>query len=259
MKEIPVTLFLATGIVVGQVYTPPKPGQGNSGTPTDTTTVVRSNEKESKSPFGEEIPMLDPGSETITVGGITIPLGDNRIMRARFEKYLAQPEEDSDAAREYRATIDQILSEVSPYRKGGPNLKEGWRLLPRAATFPADSRICLSLAEAVYTAMLARQDNKNLHKINAALEEEKQKKIRDGDWKTRHDRDDKIGNTNATGQGSSDKNKQNKQATQTGRGANSLEYAEILRCLAEVEVMKKKNIAQSEVQVLQTKILKIVR
>ena len=56
----------------------------------------------------------------------------------------------------------------------------------------------MTLAEAVYVAMLAKRDNRNLQKLNTALEEEKQKRIRDGDWKTRHDRDQKTGEVQCT-------------------------------------------------------------
>lgn len=242
-----------SGLAPAQVYTPPAPAKSN-GVPTDTSTTVNRQQPESKSPFGEEIPLLNPGDETITVAGITIPLGDNRALRARFEKYLSQPAEDSNAAIEYRKNIDQILADLSPYNKGGPDIKAAYQTLPAASAFPADARICMTLAEAVYVAMLAKKDNKNLHKLNAALEDEKQKRIRDGDWKTRHDRDQQTGTTESTGQGADQKNQKKKEATTTGRGAQSLEYAEILRRIAEVEGLKKKNLAQSEVQVLRTKI-----
>jgi hypothetical protein len=253
---IRIALLLAlSGVAPGQVYTPPSPGKKPNTTPTDTSTTVNRPQPATKSPFGEEIPLLNPGDETITVAGITIPLGDNRIMRSRFEKYLSQPEENSEDARIYRSNIDRILADLSPYRKGGPDIKTAYQTLPAASAFPADARICMTLAEAVYVAMLAKRDNRNLHKLNTALEEEKQKRIRDGDWKTRHDRDQKTGNVKSTSEGGGEqKNQKNTEATSTGRGAQSLEYAEILRRIVEVEALKKKNIAQSEVQELRSKI-----
>ena len=59
--------------------------------------------------------MLDPSAETITVGGVSIPLGDNRLLKARFEKYLSQPPESDELTLEYRKTIAQILATVSPF------------------------------------------------------------------------------------------------------------------------------------------------
>ena len=248
-------LLVLTGVAQGQVYTPPAPETNPNRTPTDTATTVNRQQPDTQSPFGEEIPLLNPGDETITVAGITIPLGDNRIMRSRFEKYLSQPEENSEDAQTYRGNIDRILDDLSPYRKGGPDIKTAYQTLPAASAFPADARICMTLAEAVYVAMLAKRDNRNLQKLNTALEEEKQKRIRDGDWKTRHDRDQKTGEVQSTnGDGGKGKKKQTTEATSTGRGAQSLEYAEILRRIGEVEAMKKKNLAQSEVQELRSKI-----
>ncbi|MBB08851.1 MAG: hypothetical protein CMN03_11430 [Roseibacillus sp.] len=254
---IRIALLLATsGVATGQVYTPPAPDKKPTGntTPTDTSTTVNRQQPDTKSPFGEEIPLFNPGDETITIAGITIPLGDNRIIRSRFEKYLNQPEEKSEDARIYRSNIDQILADLSPYRKGGPDIKAAYQTLPAASAFPADARICMTLAEAVYVAMLAKRDNRNLHKINSALEAEKKKRIRDGDWKTRHDRDQKTGEVKSTnGEGQGEK-KQTTEATSTGRGAQSLEYAEILRRIGEVEALKKKNIVQAEVQELRSKV-----
>ena len=253
---IRIALLLALGgVAQGQVYTPPAPETNPNRTPTDTATTVNRQQSDTQSPFGEEIPLLNPGDETITVAGITIPLGDNRIMRSRFEKYLSQPEENSEDAQTYRGNIDRILGDLSPYRKGGPDIKTAYQTLPAASAFPADARICMTLAEAVYVAMLAKRDNRNLQKLNMALEEEKQKRIRDGDWKTRHDRDQKTGEIKSTNGGDGNKKgKQTTEATSTGRGAQSLEYAEILRRIGEVEAMKKKNLAQSEVQELRSKI-----
>ena len=94
-------------------------------------------------------------------------------------------------------------------------------------------------------------------KINKALEEEKQQRIRDGDWKLRHDRDQKTGNSSSAAQSSGtneSENRQNSEASSTGRGAQSLQYAEIMRRIAEVETIKKKNIAQSEMQELRSKV-----
>jgi tetratricopeptide (TPR) repeat protein len=250
MKTLSLALSLAAISTAGaQVYTPPSPQQGNSRPPTDTTTTVPSNQGSTKSPFGEEIPMLDPAAETVTVGGVTIPLGDNRIIKARFEKYLSQPEENSEASKVYRETIRDILAAVSPYREGGPDLKDGWSLLPRASTYPGDANICSSLAEAVYVAMLAKRDVNGLKRLNQGLEKEKHQTIRDGDWKTRHDRGDTVGETKKDG-----KTTTTTKAAQIGHGEKSLEYAEYLRRIAEIEILKKANIARTEVQVLQTKV-----
>lgn len=252
MKSLPLAALLAaTTVAHAQVYTPPSPSNPNQGgTPTDTVTP-RSEDKKSKTPFGQEIPMLDPASETITVGGVTIPMGDNRIIKARFEKYLSQPPEDSEAAEIYRETIDDILAAVSPYREKGPSLKDGWKLLPRASAYPGDARICGSLAEAVYVALLAKRDVNGLSNLNLELEKEKKRTISDGDWKTRHDRSSKVNEKSQIGKGTG---AATKEVAAIGYAENSLEYTEFLRRIAEIEILKKANILKTEAQVLQTKI-----
>jgi len=248
------TLLLLTGIASAQVYTPPAPVAPKAA---PDTTIERPKEEKSKSPYGEEIPMLDPSAETITIGGVTMPLGDNRILKARFEKYLSQPPEDTTAAAEYRANIKEILDTISPLRSGGPNLVQSFKILPRAGTYPGDANICGSLAEAIYVAMLAKKDVNGLKLLNDSIEQEKQRIMKEGDWAARHDTDKTLGDT--TPQGGGGKGKpgqpapQNKPAENPGAGTQSLQYANTLRRIAEIEALKKANIARTEVQTVQTK------
>ena len=139
--------------------------------------------------------MLDPSAETITVGGVAIPLGDNRILKARFEKYLSQPPESDEEAELYRETIAKILATVSPFRTGGPDLYKAFKLLPSASTYPGDANLCGSLAESIYMAMLAKQDVNGLRKLNKTIEDEKSQIIAEGDWKARHERDNNLNDT----------------------------------------------------------------
>ncbi len=201
--------------------------------------------------------MLDPSAETITVGGVAIPLGDNRLLKARFEKYLSQPPEDGEAAAEYRATIGEILDTVSPFRSEGPDLYAAFRLLPRASTYPGDANLCKSLAESIYMATLAKRDVNGLQRLNKSIEDEKKKIIAEADWRARHERAQTLGESRpANGEG------EPQQATTpvpglggggAGQGTNSLRYAENLRRIAEIEVLKKANIARTEAQTIQTK------
>ncbi len=260
------------GSLWAQVYTPPTPSSkvtpGGSADGGDVTIQRDAKPDTGASPWGQEIPLLDMSAETVTVGGVTIPLGDNRVLRARFEKYLNQPEEDSEAARDYRDTVRKVLAEMSPYNKGGPDPYSSWRLLPRAATYPGDAGICGSLAEAIYVSMLARRDVDGLKRLNAGIEREKQDLIRKGDWNTRHDKAPEIDSSTAAGggggggggAGTNAGRRRNNQNTGpagliggTGYGSNSLDYAEIVRRIAEIEILKKVNIAKTEAQILQAK------
>jgi hypothetical protein len=249
-------LLVAAATAHAQVYTPPQAPAQPAAPPQDSAPAAPAKQP-APGLLGQEIPLLDPSAETITVGGVAIPLGDNRLMKARFEKYLSQAPEDSDAASTYRATIAEILGTISPLRKGGPDMFSAFKLLPTASSYPGDANLCGSLAEAIYMAMLAKQDVNGLNRLNATLEAEKKAIVRDGDWKARHESE--ASKLNATAQPSAGRGRgggggrpqQPQQAV--GAGVNSLQYADILRRIAEIEALKKTNIARTEAQTLKTK------
>ncbi len=217
--------------------------------------------------------MLDPSAETITVGGVAIPLGDNRLLKARFEKYLNQPPETDEDAAEYRKTIEEILATISPFKAGGPDLKGAFKLLPRASTYPGDANLCMSLAESIYMALLAKKDVSELSDLNTSIEEEKQAIIREADWAARTERNGTLGDTrgvggdgggnnnannggennNQGGGGGGRTTSANESATNPGTGANSLKYNETLRRINEIEILKKQNIIRTEAQTIRTK------
>lgn len=255
------------GTLAAQVYTPPPSNKVTPGASNDVTIERQKKPDTGPSPWGQEIPLLDMSAETVTVGGVTIPLGDNRVLRARFEKYLNQPEEDSEAARDYRNTIKEVLAEMSPYNDGGPDPYKSFRLLPRASVYPGDAGICGSLAEAIYVSMLARRDVDGLKRINKEIEDEKQRLIRKGDWKARHDDPPSVdvatptsgstGNRSSGGRGGSNNRGRTTGpagiASGSGYGTDSLDYMEVVRRMAEIEVLKKTNIVKTEAQILQSK------
>ncbi|MEI6655587.1 MAG: hypothetical protein WCP45_12530 [Verrucomicrobiota bacterium] len=253
MKTPIFLLLLVSGMACGQVYTPPA-GQpaAQPGAPTDTVTTPK--QKPAAGPLGQEIPMLDPSAETITVGGVTIPLGDNRLLKARFEKYLSQPPESDEATLEYRKTIATILATVSPFHKPAPNLYDAFSLLPRAATYPGDANICMTLAEAVYMAMLSKQDIAGLKKLNESIEVEKKAIVAESDWAARHEKAPGVA-AQAAPAGKNGKPAQGGGAAGAtpGAGMQSLKYADALRRITEIEVLKKANLVRTEAQTIKTK------
>lgn len=259
MRTLTTLLCLAASMpLFSQVYTPPtQPTQAPAQQPpTDTGPAQQSNNP--SSPFGQEIPMLDPSAETITVGGVTIPLGDNRLLKARFEKYLNQPPESDAEAKIYRQTVAQILDAVSPLRAKAPNLKEAFLLLPRASSYPGDANLCSSLAEAVYMALLAKTDNKQLTDLNASIEKEKIAIIKEADWAARNEKDSTLGQSRPAGQagqggGQGGQGGGGRPTQSAGTGANSLKYQDTLRRIAEIEALKKQNIIKTEAQTIRTK------
>jgi hypothetical protein len=252
MKTLISSIILVTTLhTLAQVYTPPATPQPDpNAIPTDSRPTPA--KEPPSSVLGQEIPLLDPSAETITVGGVAIPIGDNRFLKARFEKYLNQAPENDDLAREYRANIDNILAAISPFRSGGPNLQEAFKMLPIASTYPGDANLCGVLAEAVYMALLSKTDVTQLNALNKTIEEEKQQLIQKNDWVARTEKDPTLGDSAAPGQGGNGKGN-NRPATNPGRGVASLKYAEGLRRIAEIELLKKANIARTEAQTLRTK------
>ena len=243
--------LLLAGLAQAQVYTPP-PTQNASrqGAPPQDTAAAPARQS-SPGPLGQEIPMLDPSAETISVGGVAIPLGDNRLLKARFEKYLSQPPETDEDAAEYRKNVAEILATISPFRSGGPNLKGAFQLLPRASAYPGDANLCMSLAESIYMALLAKNDVSSLNDLNKSMEQEKKAIARKADWDARHDHDKRLvqgtsASTEAKGGTGTDR-------AGPGAGINSLKYADTLRRIAEIEIMKKENRIRTEAQTIQTK------
>jgi len=233
----------------GQVYTPPPAGKPTpAATPTDSAPPAQK-QQPAAGPLGQEIPLLDPSAETITVGGVAIPLGDNRLLKARFEKYLSQPAESDEAAAIYRKTIANILATISPFKSGGPDLYAAFKQLPGASAYPGDANLCGSLAESIYMAMLAKQDVNGLKKLNLSIEDEKKAIIAEGDWKARHERD--LAMKESTDP--KEKGKGGQAAQNPGSGVNSLKYADTLRRITEIEVLKKTNIARTEAGTIRTK------
>ena len=251
MKTQTLGFFLGAALpALAQVYTPPANPGGSSPSALPVDNSPPPKQQPGVSPLGQEIPMLDPSAETITVGGVAIPLGDNRLLKARFEKYLNQPPEDDDEAREYRATIDEILATISPFHSGGPDLKGAFKLLPSASTYPGDANLCMSLAESIYMALLAKKDIGSLSGINKIIEDEKKKIIAQADWDARTARDAKLGESRAASEGSEG----NQPAIEKpGVGVSSLNYAEKMRRIVEIEALKKQNIVRTEAQTIRTK------
>ncbi len=238
----------------GQVYTAPPAGEPapQAATPTDSGPSAPKSQP-AASPLGNEIPLLDPAAETITVGGVAIPLGDNRLLKARFEKYLSQPPENSEAAANYRETIDEILNTISPLRGKPPDLYAAFKLLPSASAYPGDANLCGTLAESIYMAMLSKQDVNGLKKLNASIEQEKSAIIAEGDWAARHEEGKALRGTQAAQPAGKDGKPTTAPGQAPGAGTNSLRYANTLRRIAEIEVLKKANIVRTEAQTLQTK------
>ncbi|MEM7146387.1 MAG: hypothetical protein AAF591_14725 [Verrucomicrobiota bacterium] len=181
LLAIPLT---TTAQVLTTPSTPSQPAQNGNNAPKKDTSVL-----------GTDIPFFDAGSETFSFDGRTWNVLDNRIFSARFEKYLAAPAQTSEADTEYRETLDQILTYLSPKNPGGPSLQHAVDLLPQAASYYADARLCDSLLNAIYGTYLSQNKVQELNRINTQLDSESGRVRRNYDLqKTNTDRTDRAVN-----------------------------------------------------------------
>jgi hypothetical protein len=261
---LPFALLATLSIAPGQVLHPdarnrvtnPEPAPSNG----DTVIQRQPENKPAASPMGNELPFMDPSAETVSWNGHSWAVTDNRLLAARFERYLNEPEDSSEDALDYRETIDAILELVSPHHPGGPDFPAALRLLPRASSFPGDAKLCDSLTQAIYAAVLAKKDVSSTRALSEAMEDEKKRLISKSDWKAAHESDPSLNETKQTGGGGGGGNGgkqpgQSKQPAQNpGRGTVSLEYVDSVRRIAEIEIMKKANTAKTEIQITQAKI-----
>jgi tetratricopeptide (TPR) repeat protein len=118
--------------------------------------------------LGSDLPFIDPATETMAWDGQLWNIGDNRLMRARFEKYLTTPPALTEEDLAYRAVIDAILHELAPTNQQR-SLPNAVALLPEAAQYPIDARLCDSLANAIWGVWLSQRNQSQLAAANEGL------------------------------------------------------------------------------------------
>lgn len=112
--------------------------------------------------FDTDSDAFNPEEGTLTWKGHSYQLGQMRVFRARFERYLAQPESVDDEV--YRGLIDEIFSLLSTRQgeAGAENLKQAWTLLYRADGYQADANASLAVANQVFNAWRIRDEREAL-------------------------------------------------------------------------------------------------
>ncbi len=142
------------------------------GTPPGSPPASRSGAAPAAPPkpvFGQELPMLNPGSEVASWNGQNWNVADQRLFRARFEKYLAAPAATSAADQAYRDLLLKAMKALSPGQPGGPSVAQAVALTGQAADYPIDARLCDSLNQAVYSVVLYKKNAKLLGEMNKSL------------------------------------------------------------------------------------------
>ena len=229
-----------------QVLTEKPPSNNNNTTQNNSTTVINQEPKRSDKPFlGTDVPIFNPGTEVFSWDGQNWNINNNRLMRARFEKYLNTPADNSEDDKEYRNVLKKILDSLSPHKRGNNHLQDAVSLLPRASNYRIDSNLCDSLSQAILGVYYGQKNAVALAEQNAALNKERKLLNWNVEVATSESLIDEARRRNAKSENSNKQQNQGKAVSNTGRVAGYIQR------LAEIEALRianKTKIGISEVQ-----------
>ncbi|MGC6435590.1 MAG: hypothetical protein ACON5I_04445 [Verrucomicrobiales bacterium] len=223
-----------------------KPPSNNQTTQNNSTTVINQEPKRSDKPFlGTDVPIFNPGTEVFSWDGQNWNINNNRLMRARFEKYLNTPADNSEDDKEYRNVLKKILDSLSPHKRGNNHLQDAVSLLPRASNYRIDSNLCDSLSQAILGVYYGQKNAVALAEQNAALNKERKLLNWNVEVATSESLIDEARRRNGKSEDSNKQQNQGKAVSNTGRVAGYIQR------LAEIEALRianKTKIGISEVQ-----------
>jgi hypothetical protein len=153
--------------------------------------------------LGRDIPVLNPGSDTVIWDGKAWNVQDNRLFRARFEKYLNAPEETAREDLDYNELLETISALLAPgqaqlshdKQRDKRNLDVAFELLAKASRFQRDAKLCDSIAMAVYNVWNSRKETAQLERHNKLLEEQRRIHEWNLEFAARGDRLSSTGNS----------------------------------------------------------------
>ena len=123
--------------------------------------------------IGRDVPAFDPGSEVMSYDGKLWNINNNRLFRARFEKYLNAPAATDKADVAYRETIDRILDLLAPGHATKQNINAAFLLLKKASEYKDDANLCRTMSDAIFAAQKSLTTIENLKRENATLEKQR--------------------------------------------------------------------------------------
>lgn len=180
---------------------------------------------------GSPLPFLDQSNETVSWDGRMWNIGNNRVFRARLEKYLSTPEADTPDDEAYRKVLEEMTQLLAPTRTGGrPNLPSAVALLPIAAQYPIDAKLCDTLANAIFGVWLAQKNVVGLQATNKAMSD----RIKGEDFFNRHSIDSTAGRTPRPNNGNA------QQGTPQDTTKQTLKEASIARDIAKLTELEAK-------------------
>jgi len=166
---------LSGGAQDGFVSIPPGGDAPAGNTPPAETAAAPSSAPRNPSIGGMELPVFDPATDAVTWNGQLWQVDNNRIFRARFEKYLNAPATEIEAQKAYDRVIGQIMDLLAAGKISNRNLDEAFKLLPRAASHEEDANLCDSIANQVLGAWQAQRQVARLTAANRSLEDDRKR------------------------------------------------------------------------------------
>lgn len=122
--------------------------------------------------IGRDVPHFDPGSDTMSYDGKLWNINDNRLFRARFEKYLNAAPATGPADVAYRQNIQKIMDLIAPGQANKKNQDAAFALLKKASEYKEDANLCNTLADAIYASKNNIAMVEKLTRENQALEKQ---------------------------------------------------------------------------------------
>ncbi|HEY8966096.1 MAG TPA: hypothetical protein VIM58_06615, partial [Candidatus Methylacidiphilales bacterium] len=184
-----------------------------------------------------DIPMFDPGSDVFAWNGQHWNVNNNRLFRARLEKFLNAPEQSADDYAAYQGYLQQIIDLISAQNASPENVDKAWALLPKASGYTIDANLCDGLASSIQSVWQAQNQQARLDASAVALEEQRKQL----EWNANTSMSDI--NVLASGGRNAAEEKERRQAAQEERTRLAAPY---VQRLAEVNAQMTLNKAKGE-------------
>lgn len=126
----------------------------------------------------DEVPLLDPSSETVYWDGKTWSLTDQRALQARWEKFLNEPEDEAEEYETYSRLLTEVIDVLSANTYGSAShdgTARAFALLQQASQFRPDGGLCQTLSNQVVAAWRGSNNSAALGAANQALESERKR------------------------------------------------------------------------------------
>ncbi|MBQ2869075.1 MAG: hypothetical protein IJE88_03510 [Akkermansia sp.] len=127
--------------------------------------------------LGMELPLLDPSTDTMSYNGAKFDVGNNALVRARFEKYLQQNPDDSTEAKRYRKKLKGLLKLTQKSARtnrevGSETLLQIGNGLYEMNDYEGDGGVSGALASAIASAVSVQYANRSRNRKNEAMQRE---------------------------------------------------------------------------------------